>query len=61
MTRIIIVVLALVAAVSACGHPECVEADRLAAQCERGCAGLRQAQQRACADFSRSSGGQGEE
>jgi hypothetical protein len=52
MTRIIIVVLPLVAAVSACQHPGCVEADRLARQCgERGhCAELRQAQQRACAD-----------
>ena len=52
MTRIIIVVLPLFAAVSACQHPGCVEADRLARQCgERGhCAELRQAQQRACAD-----------
>jgi hypothetical protein len=52
MTRIIIVVLPLVAAVSACQYPGCVEADRLARQCGGGghCAELRQAQQRACDD-----------
>jgi hypothetical protein len=54
MTRIIIVVLALVAAVSACQYPGCVEADRLASQCGGGghCAELQQAQKRACADVS---------
>src|ERR1700730_6577036 len=54
MTRIIIVVLALVAAVSACQHPGCVEADRGARQCGGGghCAELQQAQKRACADDS---------
>ena len=53
MTRIIIVVLPLVAAVSACQYPGCVEADRLARQCGEGghCAELRQAQKVACADF----------
>ena len=52
MTRIIIVVLALVAAVSACQYPDCVEADRLASQCGGGghCVELRQAQKRDCAD-----------
>ena len=51
MTRIIIVVLPLVAAVSACQYPGCVEADRLARQCGGShCAELQQAQQRACAD-----------
>src|SRR5271169_1328949 len=52
MTRIIIVVLELVAAVSACQYPACVEADRLARQCGGGghCAELRQAQQRACGE-----------
>ena len=54
MTRIIIVVLALVAAVSACQYPGCVEADRRASQCGGGghCAELQQAQKRACADVS---------
>ena len=54
MTRIIIVVLALVAAVSACQYPDCVEADRLASQCGGGsqCAELQQAQTRACADIT---------
>ena len=53
MTRIIIVVLPLVAAVSACQYPGCVEADRLARQCGGGghCAELLQAQKLACADF----------
>ena len=53
MTRIIIVVLPLVAAVSACQYPGCVEADRLARQCGGGaeCAKLRQAQKQAPADF----------
>src|SRR5271166_6547430 len=52
MTRIIIVVLPLVAAVSACQYPACVEADRLARQCGGGghCAELRQTQKRACDD-----------
>jgi hypothetical protein len=53
MTKIIIVVLPLVAAVSACQYPDCVEADRLASQCGGGghCAGLQQAQKRACDDI----------
>ena len=53
MTRIIIVVLALVAAVSACQYPGCVEADRIARQCGGGghCAELQQAQKRARADL----------
>ena len=53
MTKIIIVVLPLVAAVSACQYPGCVEADRLARQCGGGaeCAKLRQAQKQAPADF----------
>jgi hypothetical protein len=52
MTRIIIVVLALVAAVSACQYPGCVEADRVARQCGVGhCAEFQQAQKRACADL----------
>ena len=52
MTRIIIVILPLVAAVSACQYPNCVEADRLASQCGGGghCFELRQAQKRDCAD-----------
>jgi hypothetical protein len=51
MTRIIIVVLALGAAVSACEHPGCVEADRRVRQCGGGyCAELQQAQKQACAD-----------
>ena len=52
MTRIIIVVLALITVVSACQYPACVEADRLARQCEGGshCAELQQAQKRDCAD-----------
>jgi hypothetical protein len=52
MTRIIIVVFPLVAAVSACQYPECVEADRLARQCGEGghCAELQQTQKRECAD-----------
>jgi len=61
MTRIIIVVLALVAAVSACQYPGCVEADRLARQCGGGghCAELRQAQQRACGAFPAAHEGNG--
>src|SRR5205085_336194 len=53
-TRIIIVVLALAAAVSACQYPGCVEADRRTRQCAGGghCAELQQAQKRACADVS---------
>ena len=45
-------VLPLVAAVSACQYPGCVEADRLARQCGGGghCAELEQAQKRACDD-----------
>src|SRR5215831_20387875 len=52
MTRIIIVVLALVATVSACQYPGCVEAARRASECGGGghCAELQQAQKRACAD-----------
>ena len=52
MTRIIIVVLPLVAAVSACQYPACVEADRLARECGEGahCAELQQTQKRDCAD-----------
>src|SRR6516164_11629848 len=52
MTKIIIVVLPLVAVVSACQYLGYVEADRLAHQCGGGdhCAELQQAQQRACAD-----------
>src|ERR1700756_3037047 len=54
MTRIIIMVVPLAAAVSACQYPGCVEADRLARQCAGGghCAELQQAQKRACADDS---------
>src|SRR5258707_13056049 len=53
MTGFIIVVLALVAGVSACQYPGCVEADRRASQCGGGhCAELQQAQKRACADDS---------
>ena len=50
----IIVVLALVAAVSACQYPGCIEADRRVRQCAGGgqCAELQQAQKRACADDS---------
>jgi hypothetical protein len=52
MTRIIIVVLPLVAAVSACQYPACVEADRVARECGGGhCAELQQAQKRACDDI----------
>ena len=57
MTRIIIAVLALIAAVSACQYPGCVEADRLARQCGGGhCAELEQTQQRACGTFPNSPG-----
>ena len=52
-TRIIIVVLALVAAVSACQHPGCVEAARRARECGGGhCAELQEAQKHACADIT---------
>ena len=52
MTKIIIVVLALGAAVSACQYPGCVEAGRRTLQCGGGgqCAALQQAQKVACAD-----------
>jgi hypothetical protein len=61
MTRIIIVVLALVAAVSACQYPDCVEADHRAFQCGGGghCAELRHAAQRACGAFPAATEGQG--
>src|SRR5262245_34346826 len=61
MTKIMIVVLPLVAAVSACQYPECVEADRLARQCGGGghCAELRQVQQRACAEVPDAGGSYG--
>jgi hypothetical protein len=51
MTRIVIVVSALVA-VSACQYPGCVEAGRRTLQCGAGgqCAALQQAQKVACAD-----------
>jgi hypothetical protein len=54
MTKIIIVVLALGAAVSACQYPGCVEAGRRTLQCGGGgqCAALQQAQKVACADVN---------